>query len=392
VDNRFVRNRSTSPGAGSEPSLLYLGVSGNATGELTDNSFAANVALEGAPAPTAAALVFVSGFGSSPFVGRVVARRNNLQDNLGPGPDAPQLALRLRGGEVELTDGLVVRGDGGGVRVDAASGSGGGSTAFLTNLTVTAHPGFGLQRVPGDGQVFLSNTVLYGNGSDLVGSVDQLANLVSVDPRFLDPSRDYRLRLDSPGIDTGDLGAPGGLGPLDILGGPRVLGTSVDVGAFEAESGSGGDGTCRALWPIVDRSTPACRCATDPALRALRCAFFGPEIFAVLRTRLPGPGGRPFEAEWGLLSWTPVVGRYQMDAAMLVEGQWVKQAWLGPTQPVLKEGELVKEPFVLEASSEEPTWLRTRLRYRPRGQKPVVAQFEVLLPASAKQPGKQDQP
>jgi hypothetical protein len=63
------------------------------------------------------------------------------------------------------------------------------------------------------------------------------SNYDGITPRFVDPEHDdYRLSPISPMVDAGDNQAPG-QGPTDISGGARVVGGSIDVGAYEA-SGS----------------------------------------------------------------------------------------------------------------------------------------------------------
>jgi hypothetical protein len=47
---------------------------------------------------------------------------------------------------------------------------------------------------------------------------------------------DYRLQAGSPAINAGSALAPGGLGPRDLEGNPRVIGHRVDQGAYEAAS------------------------------------------------------------------------------------------------------------------------------------------------------------
>jgi hypothetical protein len=64
------------------------------------------------------------------------------------------------------------------------------------------------------------------------------SNLDKVDPVFVDASNgDLRLQPSSPMIDAGYAGTPD-LPEFDIAGTPRVLGESVDIGAYEFDDGS----------------------------------------------------------------------------------------------------------------------------------------------------------
>jgi Right handed beta helix region len=54
-----------------------------------------------------------------------------------------------------------------------------------------------------------------------------------VDPRFVAPGN-FRLSHDSPLIDAGVNDADGGLAAVDLDGAPRVVGTAVDIGAYES--------------------------------------------------------------------------------------------------------------------------------------------------------------
>ncbi len=138
---------------------------------------------------------------------------------------------------------------------------GSGLGLFVVNCTVvdnnSGSSGGAIYQQFGDSSVV--NTVLWGNGSELVGaagvlSVDHClveggwpgANNQSSPPAFLDRSgRDYRLRINSPAIDAGRNNAVTSGISRDVIGNPRIqagLGTPgtsspaiVDIGALETK-------------------------------------------------------------------------------------------------------------------------------------------------------------
>ena len=102
-------------------------------------------------------------------------------------------------------------------------------------MTIADHPLRGLffKGSPGGGSLF--NSLVFNNSpdTDLI-SITTGNNLIGTDPWFADAdSRDYRLGFGSLATDAGDQTPPGGLGPTDADGNPRVVGSSVDVGAYE---------------------------------------------------------------------------------------------------------------------------------------------------------------
>jgi len=112
----------------------------------------------------------------------------------------------------------------------------GAGTARLTNLTVFDHSEIGVYMNVSGTVPSLYNTIIYASlvATDIPGNVDTGGNLVGVDPLFLDATTwDCHLWADSPALNSGDNSPPGGLGPSDADGGPRVHGGIVDVGAYE---------------------------------------------------------------------------------------------------------------------------------------------------------------
>ena len=113
--------------------------------------------------------------------------------------------------------------------------------------------------VGGNGHFVLSDNIIWNNagsgGSDFVaasansrtaddigivgaGSVaGDVAGELSVDPQFAACEGfvcfDFELARSSPLVDAGDDDPPGGLSDADLAGKPRVIGSHVDIGAYE---------------------------------------------------------------------------------------------------------------------------------------------------------------
>jgi hypothetical protein len=82
----------------------------------------------------------------------------------------------------------------------------------------------------GTGRIVASNSNFESTKGDIEGTITGSANQTAA-PLFVDAaSGDYR---PAPGSPTIDAGASGELGPLDLAGNPRVLGSAPDIGAYE---------------------------------------------------------------------------------------------------------------------------------------------------------------
>jgi hypothetical protein len=165
----------------------------------------------------------------------LVARRNRFLDNLGGRTQAHVVAAR--GARVDLSDSLVARGDRGGLHVFADD-----STAHVTNLTVADQAGTGIETAQaGTGALSIFNTIAFGNaGGDLAvtgGAAPDLgSNLIGIDPLFGGPPfGEYCLSSGTPALNAGDDAPPGGLGPRELYGRPRVWLGRVDIGACEGQ-------------------------------------------------------------------------------------------------------------------------------------------------------------
>ena len=120
----------------------------------------------------------------------------------------------------------------------------GSPVMHLTNLTVADNERDGIQVSKGGstgGSLNLSNVIATGNatfsGSEtsLSGAITEATNRFGGDAGFVDAAGgNYRLADGSPAINAGSNSPPGGLGPTDLDGNARVLGGTVDQGAYEA--------------------------------------------------------------------------------------------------------------------------------------------------------------
>ena len=242
--------------------------------------------------------------------------RNRVLDNRLDGPDShAAFQLAVNGGReasLRLGSSLVAGGDASGVYAFGREAA----TIDLDNLTIASHDGLGLligKEATASGVVSLANSVVAANGGGDVehptGDVVETANTIGGDPLFVDPSaRNYHLRIGSPAIDSGSSTALGDPGPLDLDKRPRVVGPSIDRGAYELQSsgprpGSSG-GQCvifdRPIFAplLVDSTTGICRCVGNPDLHQFRCAFFARDLFVNVTLPTLLLPGQPFEASW----------------------------------------------------------------------------------------------
>lgn len=101
-------------------------------------------------------------------------------------------------------------------------------TSFAWNNILYNNPISVYCDISGDQHVLNNNIIEHPCGSYATGS----SNNVNVDPRFVHPLDDLRLRRDSPAIDAG---SNAGVGTRDLDGRPRQIGPAVDCGAYEAD-------------------------------------------------------------------------------------------------------------------------------------------------------------
>jgi hypothetical protein len=126
--------------------------------------------------------------------------------------------------------------------VAGSAGDGAALQAYVTaqvsctNLTVAdvASRGLYLDAEP-NASISLYNTIEWNTGEPdfVAGPVTTGNNLTANDPLFVDTAAgNYELGAGSPAIGFGTNSAPG-LGTTDLAGGARVIGGSVDAGAYE---------------------------------------------------------------------------------------------------------------------------------------------------------------
>jgi hypothetical protein len=382
LDSDFLNNEVSGPDY-TAAGALDVTVLEMAYAEVSDNVFRANRTLSAAG--NAWGSVNLQPWSDGRGAPLLEARRNDIQHNVVQQAGGHQLELRTgTASTLRVTDTLVANGSGTGVLAWPDGG-----TLCLTNLTVTRHLNDGARVIGGADNVFLANSILFGNGTDLDGAAVLADNLVGVDPLFLDPaSGDFHLAPGSPAIDAGGSGASCGLGPLDLDRLARIQGWGVDQGAYETPPapGPGGAPGCfiRSLGIHTGFPTGLCRCLTDDSLREFHCGFFLPELMVDMRFPFVAPEGQPLPVEWSIRPWTSVgSGAYSMRAEARIGSQWVPQAWLGPKAPSLKKGQAVTEPFRISAPAADPTPtpVRTLIDYPRRAGQPR-GQFwmEVFLP------------
>jgi hypothetical protein len=210
----------------------FFSVLEDAVGEVLDLRVSGNTA--------AGSFASATGCGGHMYLsgnGQIVVRRSAWSVNSDEtGATAEQLRLTCRdNSSVLITDSAVALSDQNGL-FGTATGT---SELRLVNLSVADHglTGIELSEVPG-ATVTLHNSIAYGNGPDTIldAGVGTGNNLIGVDPLFMDPGPpnfNYHLGIGSPGVDTGHNSPPGGLGPADLDGRPRVENGTVDIGCYE---------------------------------------------------------------------------------------------------------------------------------------------------------------
>jgi hypothetical protein len=193
------------------------------------------------------------------------------------GSGNPTYTLRLwgvgastSGAEVALENSLLARNYNQGFGLASVLTTGNGGRIVLTDSTIAANPvGIGtaaitLQTFSGvSGLDFVvMNDIAWHNGTPgayldidvsnapqppaitytlagaIKGPIAPTTTNLDADPRFLSPNGgNFRLGPDSPALDAGSAEQPGALPDVDLDGRPRVAGSAIDLGAYEAIPG-----------------------------------------------------------------------------------------------------------------------------------------------------------
>jgi len=233
VRNLIADNHVAVTGGAISGPGLFVFVTGDAEVEVTDNLVVRSTAA--VPEETS-----LAGAGAALWAqdsASLVARRNAFLGN-GPtliGETTWQVSLMaIEASTLVFTDSLVAAGAGpttGGIDTSSADTG----ELRVVNVTIADNAELGLSaRSYGGGQT-VANSIVTGNHPDtsIVGDVPITTSTEGGDVKFVDPAHwDYRLRNGSPAVGAGNNAPPGGLGPADLAGGPRVIAGPVDQGAY----------------------------------------------------------------------------------------------------------------------------------------------------------------
>ena len=182
----------------------------------------------------------------------VVVDRNMVRNTVGTGPpgEFPFLdggvGLRINGDStstVTATNNFLTGNCPHGIAVNMYWPEEVESNVVLTNNTIVNSCEFGIEKGEMDsGEVDVTNSIVWGNGDDLVNVAATYSNIedgdsgegnISADPLFVDPAgNDFHLLPGSPCRNTGSNAAPS-LPATDYDGDPRVINDVVDMGADE---------------------------------------------------------------------------------------------------------------------------------------------------------------
>jgi hypothetical protein len=231
-DSWIEENTSTSDTAQKIGAGQSFSLSGDSSGEIVNLRVTGNYAAGGFDA--------VTGTGGSLYLedtASLVVRQAVwvVNTNL-TGSTGEQLRiLSYDNTTLLVTDSAIALGDQNGLESDAY----GASQQQFVNLTVGDNTLTGISlRLMESATASLYNSISHGNGTDenLSPGVGTGNNLIGVDPVWVapgPPSYNYHLDQGSPALDTGGNAPPGGLGPIDLDGRPRIENSIVDIGCYE---------------------------------------------------------------------------------------------------------------------------------------------------------------
>lgn len=177
------------------------------------------------------------GFGAS-NTGAVVALENSLlANNVNHGFGQPSVLSTGSGGSVLLTGSTIASNaiplGAAGIVLQSVSNIGGVNVIATNSIAwQNGTPGFAYDiNVAGAQQPAAVTYTLFGS---LNGAIEPTTTNLSSDPRFRSPGAgNFRLNVGSPAFDAGDAGQFE-LPALDLDGSPRLSGSAVDLGAYEA--------------------------------------------------------------------------------------------------------------------------------------------------------------
>ncbi len=230
VGSQFYGNTTNASGEGG---ALWIGALTSVQVQANDLEIFDNINT-GADVSATGLLVFAS---NGAFVNLERLHVHHNVDNVGTLGSRAQ--VQLVGGNSAitfLTDSLIHDSPQAGL---ATFAYGGFTSTRLNNLTIARHGDWGLYA-DGDGILTMHNSIVHDNGG-----VQNFAGITPVnalgddwmldDPLFVNAGAgNFRLAAGSPGLDAGTSSVPGGLGQFDVSGQPRVIGPSVDIGAYES--------------------------------------------------------------------------------------------------------------------------------------------------------------
>jgi hypothetical protein len=386
TDNTFYGNAATGV-TEAVNAALGLVVQGSVLATVRDNTFMGNRTTAASGHSHSAVSLHAQRQEGSKGRARIDVLRNWFRHNTANNEGSPQAWVNAHAADIYFHDSAIVTGSGVGLEASADKPG----RTYLTNLTVSRNDGAGI-RARGEGSVFVSNSIVFGNGSDeLPASVTATTNL-HADPLFLDSPADFHLRPGSQAIDAGTNEPPGGLGTNDLDDLLRIQNDRVDIGAHESRPGGKpprlGRGCSLRLsgpygaYQLAD--TNACTCVTNDVLRAFRCGFLTGDFLLDLNLPALWKEGDAVEATWSLQPWRSELDpTFQISAAALIDGKWVPQK-PGKNKGKLELDQLTKATLPLRLPATGSTVVRTSIAYQRKGQaEPTQLQIDLVMPDPA---------
>ena len=253
-----------------DPRNTVIDGNNDATSKLALTNVGASVLVEGVTLRQFSNGIDVVHTGSAPATGHVLKVRNSLVVENNTQGNAYTFRLwgsgsASSGAEVAFENSVLARNSNHGSSVSSALTTGNGGLIRLTNSTIAWNgtnfltAGLQLQSysVP-NLQFEVSNNIAWHNGSAngyidldvsnassppqveysligaIAGAIQPTDTNLSSDPRFVSSSSgNFRLTTTSPAIDAGDNNQSNGIPDNDVQGLPRIVGTSIDLGAYE---------------------------------------------------------------------------------------------------------------------------------------------------------------